>query len=66
VIEVHRRAIDGPLLGSVAVAVNGNWEEFRPERIVLTPSSGRDTVYLVFKNAEQPAALMNIDAVTFE
>jgi len=66
VIEVHSGAIDGPLLGSVSVAVNGSWEEFRPERIALTPSSGRDTVYLVFKNAEQPAGLMNIDAVTFE
>ena len=66
VIEVHSGAIDGPLLGAVPVAVNGDWEAFREERIELTAASGRDTVYLVFKNAQQPAALMNIDAVTFE
>ena len=66
VIEVHSGAIDGPLLGAVPVAVNGDWEAFREESIELTAASGRDTVYLVFKNAQQPAALMNIDAVTFE
>jgi len=66
VIEVRRGGVDGPLLGAMAVDVNGNWEDFRVQRIELTPTAGRDTVYLVFVNAEQPDGLMNIDAITFE
>ncbi|TVQ00893.1 MAG: carbohydrate-binding protein [Planctomycetaceae bacterium] len=65
-IEVRRGAVEGPLLGSIRVEVNGAWEEFREERIGLRAASGRDTLYLVFVNPVNRGGLMNIDSLSFE
>jgi cytochrome c len=65
-IEVRRGSAEGALLGSVAVEVNGNWEEFYEKEIELTNCDGRDTIFLVFKNEKNRGGLMNIDSVTFQ
>jgi Carbohydrate binding module (family 6) len=64
-IEVHRAAVDGPLLGMVMVEVNGDWHSFIDKTIDITAATGRDDIYLVFKNPVQRAGLMNIDSVEF-
>jgi cytochrome c len=65
-IEVHRGSVDGPLLGRTTVEVNGSWEEFYEKNIPLEATTGRDELYLVFKNAEQRGGLMNIDSLYFQ
>jgi cytochrome c len=65
VIEIHAERVDGPLLGTMPVEVNGNWEEFYEKRIELSPSTGRATIYLVFKNETNRGGLMNVDSITF-
>jgi cytochrome c len=65
-IEVRRGSNQGELLGEVQVDVNGDWEAFAEKRIELLPATGRDDVYLVFRNSENRGGLMNIDALTFD
>ncbi len=64
-IDVHRDAVDGPLLGSTDIQVNGDWEAFHEKTIALPETTGRCDLYLVFKNANNPGGLMNIDAIEF-
>lgn len=64
-IEVRRGRVDGPLLGRAAIEVNGNWESFYEKVIELETASGRDDVYIVFKNPENRGGLMNVDSLTF-
>ena len=64
-IEVRRGSQDGPLLGSVEVEVNGSWDAFFDKPIVLEPSTGRDTIFFVFKNDKNRGGLMNIDSISF-
>lgn len=64
-IEVRRGGVDGELLGSVTVPVNGSWEAFYDQAIELKPQSGRDAIYFVFKNPVNRGGLMNIDSLTF-
>lgn len=69
-IEVHRGAADGPLLGKIAVEVNGAWEEFYEKTIPLDmneiAAGTRDDLFLVFKNEKNRGGLMNIDSLRFE
>ncbi|MEZ6086430.1 MAG: carbohydrate-binding protein [Pirellulaceae bacterium] len=62
-IEARRGSPNGTLLGSVEVEVNGSWDAFYDKSFDLTPSSGRDSLYLVFKNEKNRGGLMNIDSV---
>ncbi len=64
-VEIRRGAVDGPLLGSTSVEVNGEWESFYEKRIALKPSEGRAEVFIVFKNTANRGGLMNIDSITF-
>ena len=66
VVEVRRGSVSGPLLGSVAVEVNGNWHAFSDKAIELGDAKGRDDVYLVFKNEKNRGGLMNVDSVEFK
>ena len=65
IVEAHRGSVDGPLLGSVTVEVNGDWHRFTEKIIELQEPSGRDDVCLVFKNEKNRGGLMNIDSVEF-
>jgi len=49
IIEVHLDSPDGKLLASCAVPRTGNWQRWRTVRTVIEPSSGKQTVCLVFK-----------------
>lgn len=64
-VEIRRGAVDGPLLGSVDVEVNGSWEDFYDKTIELEPTSGRDAIFVIFKNPKNRDGLMNIDSLTF-
>lgn len=64
-IEVRRGSVDGPLLGSVEVKVNGSWEDFQETTIQIEPSAGNDDLFFVFKNARNRGGLMNVDALSF-
>ena len=65
IVEAHRGNADGPLIGSVPVEVNGDWHTFTEKIINLEARSGRDDVYLVFKNEKNRGGLMNVDSVEF-
>ncbi len=62
-IEVHQDSVDGPLLGKIDVAVNGQWEVFREEKIPLQPAQGRHDLVLKFTHPSAGGGLMNIDAI---
>lgn len=64
-IEVHRNKIDGPLLGSVVVEVNGEWETFLEKVITFPVQEGVDDLFFVFKNPINRSGLMNIDSIEF-
>jgi cytochrome c len=66
VIEIRRDHVDGPLLGSTTVEVNGEWEKFYEKSIDLAQSEDRADIFLVFKNPKNRGGLMNIDAVEFK
>lgn len=65
-IELRQGAVDGPLLGSVTVEVNGQWLEFYEKDFALVASAERGDLFVVFKNAEHPGGLMNIDWLQFK
>jgi cytochrome c len=64
-IEVHLDKPDGPLVATVEVEVNGNWEQFYQRSVPLEGTSGKHDVYLVFVNAQRQGGLMNLDSVYF-
>jgi len=66
VIEVHRDAVDGPLLGRTTVEVNGQWEEFYEKTVTIEAAEGRGDVFIVFKNPQHRSGLMNIDSLNFQ
>lgn len=65
-IEIRRGKPDGKLIGSAEVKVNGSWEDFYELEIPLESSTGRDGLFLVFKNEKNRGGLMNIDSVKFQ
>jgi cytochrome c len=65
-IEIRRGNVDGTLLGSTPVEVNGKWEEFYEKKIELQPATGRDDLFVVFKNEANRGGLMNIDSLRFQ
>jgi cytochrome c len=65
-IEIRRGKPDGTMIGSGEVKVNGSWEDFYELDIALEPSTGRDALYLVFKNPKNRGGLMNIDSLKLQ
>lgn len=64
-IEIRKDFADGPILGSIEIKVNGEWEAFYPVTAEITPASGKTDLYLVFKNETNRGGLMNVDWVKF-
>ena len=64
-IEIFRDATDGEPLGSIAVPVNGQWQEFSEQAVSLTAQDGQHDLYFVFKNPNAGGGLMNIDSIEF-
>ncbi|MGN6546023.1 MAG: carbohydrate-binding protein, partial [Aureliella sp.] len=65
-IEIHRGSVDGPVLGRTNVEVNGSWDAFHEKKIELERTTGRDDLYVVFKNPQNRGGLMNIDSLNFQ
>ncbi len=64
-IEARLDSVDGPVIASAAVEVNGSWDSFHDVSANVTLQTGRHDVYLVFINEERQGGLMNLDSVTF-
>ncbi|RCS40594.1 glycosyl hydrolase [Bremerella cremea] len=65
-IEVHLDAIDGPIIATAQVNVNGSWEDFYDVTEKIAPQMGRHDIFVVFKNPQNQGGLMNLDSVTFQ
>lgn len=69
-IEVHMNEPDGPLVGTMDVKVNGNWEKWyevtmeNPADLTANSPSHVD-LYFVCVNETQKSGLMNIDWIRF-
>ena len=64
-IEIRQESATGPLLGTLTVTVNGNWEEFYQVESKIESPEGRSDVYFVFVNQQHPGGLMNVDWIEF-
>ncbi|MCA9038080.1 MAG: carbohydrate-binding protein, partial [Planctomycetaceae bacterium] len=68
-IELRVDNPEGPLLATVDVEVNGNWEEFYERTVEIdhqdTSISGRHDLIIVFTHPEKAGGLMNLDAIQF-
>lgn len=65
-IEIRRGKPDGELIGSGEVKVNGSWDDFFELEIPIAETTGRDALFLVFKNEKNRGGLMNIDSIKFQ
>ncbi|WNO76148.1 carbohydrate-binding protein [Streptomyces sp. AM8-1-1] len=65
-LEVRAGSATGTLLGSMAVAPTGGWENFTDVSTNLANApSGTTTLYLVFKGVTGQGNLFDVDAFTF-
>lgn len=64
-IEARLDSLDGPVIASAPVEVNGSWDAFHDVSSPIDPQAGRHDVYIVFLNQERQGGLMNLDSVTF-
>ena len=65
-VELHLDAVDGPLLATLPVEVNGQWEEFYERTATWAPVSGRHDVYVRFVHPQQAGGMMNLDSIRWE
>ena len=64
-IEVRHGAIDGELLATAPVEVNGNWEQFYDRTVEIPQTQGRHDLFFRFVNDKQQGGLMNLDSIHF-
>ncbi len=69
-IELRTDSADGPLLGTIDVEVNGQWEEFYERKLSLkNPETGaalitgRHDLVVVFTHPNRAGGLMNLDSI---
>ena len=62
-VELRLDAVDGPLLATVPVEVNGQWEQFYERSATWTPVAGRHDVYVRFLHPQQAGGMMNLDSL---
>lgn len=60
-IEFRAHSPDGPLLGSMPVEVNGDWEQFYLREIDIEANKETADLFLVFVNKKNRSGLMNVD-----
>ncbi len=53
-IELRRGAIDGGLLGQAKLNYDEQKQSFRDDRIILKSGTGKDKLFVVFKNSDDP------------
>jgi cytochrome c len=64
-IDFRLRSRSGPVLCSIPVAVNGNWEEFYQVEADISEREERADVFVVFVNRDNREGLMNVDWIEF-
>lgn len=64
-VELRLDAADGPVIATVPVQVNGNWEAFYDRTVPIVPTSGRHDVVVVFTHPGGAGGLMNLDSLSF-
>jgi hypothetical protein len=57
---------DGPLLATVPVEVNGQWEKFYDREVDLPATQGRHDLIVRFTHPGNASGLMNLDSVHFQ
>jgi len=65
-VEVRIDAVDGPLLATVPVEVNGQWETFYERSATWAPVNGRHDVFLRFSHPQQAGGMMNLDSFRWD
>lgn len=65
-VEIRLDAADGPLLATVPVEVNGQWEDFYDRSATWTPVTGRHDVFVRFIHPQQAGGMMNLDSLRFD
>lgn len=64
-VELRLDQPDGPLLATVPVEVNGQWEKFYQKTVEIPPTKGRRDVLVRFTHPNQASGLMNLDWLHF-
>ena len=64
-IEIRQDAIDGPVLASTEIEVNGQWEQFYDRIVDLPETTGRHDLFVRFTHPQQAGGLMNLDSISF-
>ncbi len=62
-VELHLDAADGPLLATIPVEVNGEWEQFYQRNTAWEGVTGRHDVVVVFTHPQQAGGMMNLDSI---
>lgn len=65
-ILVHQGAIDGPVIGTIQVEVNGDWDGWYERSMKIQPTQPRGDLYFEAVNPQNRGGLMNIDWVRFD
>lgn len=65
-IELRLDKPDGPLLATVPVEVNGQWEKFYDREVDLPATQGRHDLIVRFTHPGNASGLMNLDSVHFQ
>ncbi len=65
-IELRQGGVEGRIVGSTTVEVNGDWEAFYEKTMTIEASPESAPLYVVFKNDENRSGLMNLDSIHFQ
>jgi len=65
-VEVRLDQPDGPLLVTVPVEVNGQWEKWYERTVDLPETKGRHDLIIVFVHPAKAGGLMNLDSILFQ
>lgn len=63
-VEYHLDSVNGPLIGSFAIANTGGWQSWRTVPANTSTATGVHNLYVVFKSG-QPADFVNVNWFTF-
>ncbi|MCA9200823.1 MAG: PQQ-dependent sugar dehydrogenase, partial [Planctomycetales bacterium] len=62
-IQLRIDAVDGPVVGSTEINVNGHWEEFYSLKEPISPTTGTHDLFVVFAHPTHAGGLMNLDRI---
>jgi cytochrome c len=65
-IEIRLDKVDGPLLGTVPVEVNGDWQTWYERTLAIPATAGVHDVFIRFTHPNKAGGLMNLDTIYFD